>query len=88
MVRNSLSLVGIGVGSYTLAHCADYVDETSVVLHALLSTAGGSLLLFLSVYLGGLSLHLTSTGKRTMHLSTTSQAKHQMESALLLDVVV
>lgn len=39
-------------------------------LHASLSTAGLGLLLLLGIDLGGLTLDLTGTGKRTVHFTT------------------
>ena len=47
---------------------------------------GLSLLLLLD--LGGLVLHLTGTGQRTMDLATTTQTEHEVERGLLLNVVV
>ena len=47
---------------------------------------GLSLLLLLD--LGGLVLHLTGTGQRTMDLATTTQTEHEVERGLLLNVVI
>ena len=46
------------------------------------------LALLLLLDLGGLVLHLTGTSQRAMDLATSAQTKHQVQSGLLLDVVV
>jgi hypothetical protein len=46
------------------------------------------LTLLLLVDLGGLVLHLTSTSKRTMDLTTTTEAEDKVEGRLLLNIVV
>ena len=46
------------------------------------------LALLLLLDLGGLVLHLTGTSQRAMNLATSAQTKHQVQSGLLLDVVV
>ena len=52
-----------------------------------LRTALHTLLLVLLLNLGHLALHLTGTSQRAVHLAA-AEAQHQVESALLLDVVV
>ena len=66
----------------------DHVHESTVVLNSLLATSGHALLLLLLLNLGGLVLHLTGTGQRTVHLSATTQAKHQVKGRLLLDIII
>lgn len=84
-----LLLDTLGVGSEALAtRGGDDVDESTVVLDSLLSTATSSLLLFLGLNLRGLVLYLSGTGKRSVDLATASKAKNQVEGGLLLDVVV
>ena len=46
------------------------------------------LALLLLLDLGSLVLHLTGTSQRAMDLATSAQTKHQVQSGLLLDVVV
>lgn len=82
-------LDGLRVGADALAAGGSHdVDVASVILHSLLSTAGGELLLLLLLHLGSLVSNLTGTGKRTVHLTTTSQAQHQVKGGLLLNIVV
>src|SRR5690606_19500090 len=65
------------------------VGVAALVDEALLGTASDSLLgLLLLLHLWGLVLHLTSTSKGTVNLSATSEAEHQVQGALLLDIVV
>jgi hypothetical protein len=83
-----LLLGSLGVGSDLLG-TSHNVDESSVELDSLLGAASSQLLLvILLLNLGGLVSHLTGTSKRAVHLSTTSQAEHQVQSGLLLDVVI
>jgi hypothetical protein len=82
-------LGGIGVRSELLGTGgASHSDEASVKLDSLLGTSGGKLLLLLGLHLGGLVLHLTGTGKRTVDLTSSSESKDQMKGRLLLNVVV
>ena len=53
-----------------------------------LSTTDMGLALFLLFDLGGLVLDLTSTSKRTMDLTTTTETEDQVESRFLLNVVI
>lgn len=80
-------LVGVGVGADLLATgTGDDVDETTVVLPALLSAAGQGLLAVLLLGdLGGLALDLTGTCQRTVDLTTTTKAERQVKRALVLD---
>jgi hypothetical protein len=76
------------VGAHALATGGSHdVHVALVILVPLLSTASQELLLLLLLDLGGLVLHLTGTGQRAVHL-TTSQAQHQVEGRLLLNIVV
>ena len=56
--------------------------------NAYLSTTDMGLALFLLFDLGGLVLDLTSTSKRTMDLTTTTETEDQVESRFLLNVVI
>merc|ERR1711868_90038 len=56
--------------SLLLAECWNNVDESSVVLHTSLGTAGLSLLFLFSINLWGLTLDLTSTSQRTVDFTT------------------
>lgn len=80
-------LVGVRVGADLLATgTGDHVDETTVVLPALLGAAGQSLLAVLLLGdLGGLALDLTGTCQRTVDLTTTTKAERQVKRALVLD---
>merc|ERR1719481_1568571 len=62
--------LGVGVGSLLAAEGLDHVDEPPVVLNPPLSPASLLFLLLLGLNLGGLTTHLTSTGKRTVHLTS------------------
>ena len=44
--------------------------------------------LLLLVHLRSLVLHLSGTGQRTVHLTTSAQTEHQVHGRLLLNVVV
>mmetsp|Transcript_6014 Transcript_6014/g.13348 ORF Transcript_6014/g.13348 Transcript_6014/m.13348 type:complete len:240 (+) Transcript_6014:69-788(+) len=80
----------LAVRAKALATGADVggVDEAAHVLEALLGAASEVLLGLVGLgHLGGLVAHLTGTGKRSVHLATT-EAEHQVEGRLLLDVVV
>ena len=44
--------------------------------------------LLLLVHLRSLVLHLSGTGQRTVHLTTSAQTEHQVQGRLLLNVVV
>ncbi|GMR57327.1 hypothetical protein PMAYCL1PPCAC_27522, partial [Pristionchus mayeri] len=70
-------LGGVRVGS-TLAASSIHgnVDESSVVLHATVSTAGELLLLLLLLNLGSLSTDLSSTSERTVHLASKKAGIH------------
>lgn len=60
----------VRVGALLLAEGWDDIDESSVVLHSSLSSSSLGLLLLLGVDLWGLSLDLTSSGKRTVDFTT------------------
>ncbi|KAF0736622.1 hypothetical protein Ae201684_007072 [Aphanomyces euteiches] len=89
-MRDSVRLVlgGVRVGAQLLG-TSNNVDETTVVLDALLGAAALLLLrVFLLGHLGGLVLHLTGTRQRTVDLTTTAQTQDQVQRRFLLDVVV
>ena len=44
--------------------------------------------LLLLIHLRSLVLHLSSTSQRAVHLTTSTQAEHQVQGRLLLNVVV
>ena len=44
--------------------------------------------LLLLVHLRSLVLHLSGTGQRTVHLTSSAQTEHQVQGRLLLNVVV
>ena len=82
-------LGGVGVRAHLLASGSSFhVHAPPVELHALLRPARGELLLLLRLHLGGLPLHLTSASERAVHLTAAAEAKHKVESRLLLDVVI
>mgnify|MGYP003385438515 CR=1 FL=1 len=82
-------ILGLGVGAEALATSGgDDIDESSVVLHALVGSASGVLGLLLCINLGGLVADLTGTSKRTVHLSTATQTEDKVKGGLLLDIVV
>ena len=85
-----LLLDALLVGSSLLASgSSDNIDESSVVLDSLFGAPSGQLLLcLLLLHLGGLVLDLAGARKRSVHLSATAQAEHQVERRLLLDVIV
>ena len=63
-------LISIRVGSYFLSsHTCDYIDISSVVLHALLGSSSGLLLLLLRLDLWRLPFNLTGTCERSVNLS-------------------
>jgi hypothetical protein len=90
MSEHNLShLGGVGVRSELLgAGRSGDSDEASVKLDSLLGASSGELLLLLGLHLGGLVLHLTGTGKRTVDLTSSSESEDQMKGGLLLDIVV
>ena len=89
ITRKHLLLDGLRVGAQALASGGSHdVDVASVILDSLLSAASGELLLLLRLDLGGLVLNLTGTSQRAVHLTTTSQAEHQVKGGLLLDIIV
>lgn len=82
-------LGGVGVGAELLGTGgAGDGHEASVKLDPLLGAASGQLLLLLGLHLGGLVLHLTGTGKRTVDLTSSAESEDQMKGGLLLNIVV
>merc|ERR1719495_70135 len=70
VLAESAQSLGVGVGSLLAAEGLDHVDEPPVVLNPPLGPASLLFLLLLSLNLGGLTTHLTSTGKGTVHLTS------------------
>lgn len=63
----------VGVGSLAASESSDDVDEATVELDPPLATTGLLLLLFGLLDLGGLSLDLTGTSQRSVHLTSDQQ---------------
>ena len=73
--------------TYLLLYCSLFYPITPVSFTHLGTTHMGLALLLL-LDLGGLVAHLSGTGQRSMDLASSTQTKDQMESRLLLNVVV
>jgi hypothetical protein len=70
-IRNRNDLCdGSSVGSSLAAESLYDVDEPPVVLESSLGPAGLLLLLFLLLYFGGLSLHLSGTSQGAVHFTS------------------
>ena len=73
--------------TYLLLYCSLFYPITPVSFTYLGTTHMGLALLLL-LDLGGLVAHLSGTGQRSVDLASSTQTKDQMESRLLLNVVV
>ena len=73
--------------TYLLLYCSLFYPITPVSFTHLGTTHMGLALLLL-LDLGGLVAHLSGTGQRSVDLASSTQTKDQMESRLLLNVVV
>ena len=73
--QNATKLVAVGVGSLLPAEGADGGAEPPVVLNPPLATSSLLLLLiFHGRYFGGLSLHFTSSSKRSVNFTSSESA--------------
>ena len=75
--------------TYLRLYCSRFYHSHPLPLpRPYLSATNVGLSLLLLVHLRGLVLHLSGTGQRTVHLTTSTQTEHQVQGRLLLNVVV
>ena len=75
----------VSIRSPSSAKSLNNVDESSVVLHSALSSAGLLLFLLLFLHFGCLSLHFTGSGQRSVHF-TASEAQTYVNIVSILEL--